>query len=257
LRLIAMVLAVLGCGHRGATLQTPIGGAATKAASSAAPGSSRGAVDTAPPPAESLSIRLQVRARRDHLTFDVPPDGTLYTGDFIELRVAVNTKAYVDVIQLSPDGRPTALLSSSGGVLLRPGGARRIPFEPTDWYQLDEDVGKETVYVIASREPIAAIDQTLGKEILEIREMNSSPPPSSRPEGSTTTPQTAPPGASRSRRARRVVRPERMLTIANRGIRKVSWVGTHSVIDTSAPMKGEGLVVAWFSFHHEHPDSAP
>jgi hypothetical protein len=42
-----------------------------------------------------------------------------------------------------------------------------------------------------------------------------------------------------------------MLTMANRGLRKVGVMAGRPTVDTVVPVTGESIVVAWFSFHHE------
>jgi hypothetical protein len=192
---------------------------------------------------------MQLRAHRGGVAFDVAPGDVLRTGDGVELFIAVSTRAYVHVLQVLPGGTPVALFSAAAGVTLEPGVAARVPPAPDERYELDEVTGTETIYVVASRAPVAAVDAALAAEI---RAIQSAPAPaaSAPPVGSAPT-TTAGSAAVAPPRAQPPPRPRRMLTMANRGLRKVAIMAGRPTVTTVVPIAGEGLVVAWFSFHHE------
>jgi hypothetical protein len=183
---------------------------------------------------------------------DVSPGDTLYTNDYIELRVAVNVRAYVYVVQWFPNGNLTVLFPSRGDVALDPYIPTRIPPAPNDWYQLDEEVGTETVYVIAARAPISGIDEALGKEIGAIREASIATAPVPEPAAPVRRRQTPEGAVSVSPLPSRSARPTRMLTMMNRGLRKVVDLDGRSMVDAAARSKEDRIVVASFSFQHAH-----
>jgi hypothetical protein len=199
-------------------------------------------------PEGPLTVQVRLRAQRDRIAFDVAPDDTLRTGDRVELYVTVTHRAYVRVLQLLPDGTPGVLDLVAGEVALEPGGATRIPAAASEWYELDEVAGTETVYVIASRAPLGTLDAAFAEQIRAIR-APAAPAPPSAPAGST--PRISKGAAPVPPRVRPAPRSERMLTTANRGLRKVVVTAGRSVIAPADPIAGGRLVVAWLSFHHE------
>jgi hypothetical protein len=242
---IAILFAVMACAH---TAPTSVLATSTPAADPPPP--------QVPPTITSktelenaLTVRMQLRARRGRKTFDVAPDETLQSNDYVELRVVVNVKAYVYVVQLLPGGNSNLLFPDAGDIMFVPGVSTRIPFASNDWYQLDDDLGTETIYVVASREPIAEIAETLRDEIRAISDIATATP-IVQPTPLTVQQATPGPGARLSKVPPRSARPRRMLTMANRGLRKVVTIDGRSRVDTVAPVQEDGLVVAWFSFHH-------
>lgn len=201
----------------------------------------------------ALVMQIRARAHRGRLAFDVTPDDVLHDGDSVELYVQVNAAAYVYVVQMAPEGRSAVLFpaSESEDIEFTPDTMTRIPRDPNHWYQLDSDTGTETIYVVASRRPISASDAELAHEIRAIRDLSRPTAPAVGEISGVATHDTAQTTPGPARPARDRPRPERMLTLVNRGVREVVGNGGRSTIDTTASDRGD-LVVGWLAFRHEH-----
>ena len=257
---LALALLLVGCSHPEPAPTTPT-------PSGAPPSGSRSLFRTSVPETADasapLDVHVRVRAKHDKATRDIGPDETLHSNDFVELLVSVNAKAFVYAIQVFPDGNSDVLYPTDGDRAATPGAVMRIPTVATDWFQLDDVVGTETVYVLASRQPIAKIDEALSKEIGEIRAAASATPtPTPTPTSTSTpaptpatpkpTPKPTPAPTSKSAGMRPThTPPARMLSMASRGLHKVSRVEGAPEVSASAD-KDDGFVIAKFSFRHDH-----
>jgi hypothetical protein len=135
--------------------------------------------------------------------------------------------------------------------VLASGTPTRIPLAPNAWFQLDDAAGTETVYVIASRDPLSTVDGMLDEEIRAIRDAGGAPTPAVQPVPVVAKQPVSDSAAGTSKPPPRARRPERMLTMANRGLHEVVEIAGRSVVDTMVPVNDDGVVVAWFSFRHE------
>ena len=185
-----------------------------------------------------LDVHVRMRAKHDRMTMDVAPDDTLHTTDYVELLVTTNAKAYVYVVQIFPDGTSTVLFPDDGDLVLDANKDTRVPSASDEWFQLDDVTGTETVYVIASRQPLAKADQALAKELHDIRAASNVSDPSKTSGTGAGKPKPAPP------------RPERMLAVGRRNLHKVVKKDNATTLVVSS--KDDGFVVATFAFKHAH-----
>jgi hypothetical protein len=82
-------------------------------------------------------------------------DDTLKSGDYFSYYVRVDRDAFVYVMQFYSGGRGQVLFPESGDRLISAGQEARVPIDAGSWFQLDEAIGTEHMYVIASVEPLA------------------------------------------------------------------------------------------------------
>jgi hypothetical protein len=183
-----------------------------------------------------LDVHVRVRAKHDKMTIDVAPDDTLRTNDYVELLVSSNAKSYVYVVQVFPDGTSTVLFPDDGDLVVDATKSTRVPTAAAEWFQLDDVVGTETIYVIASRQPIAKADEALAKEIRDIR---------------TTSKHVEERGMGK-KAPEQPPRAEHMLAAGKRGLHKVVKTDGAPALDVAAASKDDGFVVARFTFKHEH-----
>jgi hypothetical protein len=107
----------------------------------------------------TLEARLMAATavgQRD-LLVEVEPSTELRAGDRFWLEdVAANREAFAAVLLFDSDGRLSALAPAGGGLgeRLERGAPRRLPGELDHAWMLDDRAGVETVFVVASREPI-------------------------------------------------------------------------------------------------------
>lgn len=119
----------------------------------------------APNPAPVREGPIEVSLRVEAVTKSgqgfVESGKTLRTGDQIALHVGISEAAYVYVGHSAPTGAQTILYPTSGNELFAPGTERRIP-APGQWLRLDKEIGREDVFVYASRTPLSA-DEVLSR----------------------------------------------------------------------------------------------
>lgn len=223
-------------------------------------------------PALSLSVRVNGKAGR--LLKALETGEALASGDLVEVVVGVDRPAYVYLVQRFPDGS-AAVLHPEVGDLQLPGGLEtRLP-EPGAWYQLDDTVGEEHLYVVASERPLADADRAVADAIARVRTdgvlasapsaeptpaetakppaASTAPKPPSATPSAASAPQPAPPSSpSAAAPAAGTSRPPpTLLTFANRGLVKSIDEG-HASIEADP----SGIAIYHFWFRHE-PARAP
>ncbi len=106
-------------------------------------------------PADSIGMTLKIRARHEGAPREVHQHDTLYSGDKLELRIKVDRSAYVYVVQFFPDGSSATIF---GGEPFRAPANQevRVPDKTTQWLMLDQAIGQETLYIVASESAIPA-----------------------------------------------------------------------------------------------------
>jgi len=119
-----------------------------------------------------LELTFQTFAQADSGQRPVAMGSTLKTGDRIALSVSVTSPAYIYVLQFFPDGKAGILFPGPGEERAM-SGTQRIP--GTGWFELDEVVGTENVYVIASKEPLAQADAAVKRTVDEVRTTGLTP----------------------------------------------------------------------------------
>jgi hypothetical protein len=104
---------------------------------------------------EKLFVELHVQAmvQGDAMARSVRVGDTLQSGDRVELYVVPSEDAYVSVLQVGADNKLAPLYPPGR---LEAGKTTRLP--ASGWFELDSNVGEETVVLIASRAPISESD---------------------------------------------------------------------------------------------------
>ncbi len=148
------VLAAIGCG-----------GGGTKAGSTTTTADKAGS--------KAFELTFQTFASSEGGQRGVDQGATLKSGDKIALSVTVSRPAYIYVLQFFPDGSAEVLFPGPGEEL-PVSGTQRVP--NTGWFQLDDAVGEEHVYVVASAEPLAKADGAVKKTVDTVRITRKAPP---------------------------------------------------------------------------------
>lgn len=134
-----------------------------------------GSGSAAPPP---LELTFQTVAGEGAASRGVRIGSTLHSGDRIALEMNLNRPAYVYVVQFFADGSASVLFPEAGEE--RPiSGAQRIP--GTGWFELDDAVGDENVYVVASVAPLAEADAAIQQVVDDVRTSSTAPAPRADP----------------------------------------------------------------------------
>jgi len=97
---------------------------------------------------------------------------TLRSGDRLTMEITVDRPAFGYVLQFFPDGS-AAVLFPQGNEDNRLTSTARLP--RTGWFELDEVIGTETVYVVASTRPLAEVDASVLAVVDHVRTTNSPP----------------------------------------------------------------------------------
>ncbi|HUQ07395.1 MAG TPA: DUF4384 domain-containing protein [Kofleriaceae bacterium] len=193
---LAFVIAV-ACGG-GASTPAPVSPAPRASPASRSPA----APVTAAPADDAVSVTFQAFAAEGAGRRALAPGETLRSGDQVTMELTVDRAAYAYVLQFFADGSATVLFPHAAEDN-RVSGTTRVP--PTGWFQLDDTVGEETVYVVASTRPLAQVDASVLAVVDEVRRTGVAPPPDASPADApppTATPLPAsgrPPAATRPR----------------------------------------------------------
>ena len=121
---------------------------------------------------KSFELTFQTFASADNGQRSVEQGATLKSGDKIALSVSVSRPAYIYVLQFFPDGSAEVLFPAPGEERAI-SGTQRVP--DTGWFQLDDAVGEENVYVVASAEPLAQADTAVKKTVDAVRTTRKAP----------------------------------------------------------------------------------
>ena len=122
---------------------------------------------------KSFELTFQTFASAEGGQRGVDQGATLKSGDKIALSVSLTRPAYIYVLQFFPDGSAEVLFPGPGEE--HPiTGTQRVP--GTGWFQLDDAVGEENVYVVASAEPLAQADAAVMKTVDTVRTTHKAPP---------------------------------------------------------------------------------
>ena len=96
-------------------------------------------------------------------------DDRLTSGAFFAYHVRVDRDAYVYVLQFYADGTAQVLFPERGAEQVFAGRETRVPLDPKSWFQLDDAVGTEHLYVIASTQPLETSEPDLAALIGNVR----------------------------------------------------------------------------------------
>lgn len=119
----------------------------------------------AQPPALEIRVRQLLS---DQTLRPLASGDTLVSGDWVGFSVRVDQPAYIYVAQVFADGSAALHFpEGAGDVRLEPG--RELPIPGGGYYfQLDDEVGEERVYFIASERPLKDVDQRLDHILQQI-----------------------------------------------------------------------------------------
>ncbi len=91
---------------------------------------------------------------------------SLRSGDRMTMTISVDRPAYAYVLQFFPDGTATVLFPQPNEDN-RITGSMQVP--PSGAFELDDVLGEETVYVVASTRPLAQADATVMAAVEDVR----------------------------------------------------------------------------------------
>lgn len=210
-----------------------------------------------------LALTVRVNGKAGRLLRALDPGDTLHSGDLVELVVSVDRPAFVYIVQRFPDGSAAVLHPESGDLQLPAALETRLP-EPGAWYQLDQTVGEEHLYVVASERPLSDADREVAEALARVRTEGTleapavapaappRPAPVATPKSEATSSRPVA-GGSGSGPSRPAPAPEAgappaagRLTFATRGLVKAVVEGVAEVEADSA-----GIAIYQFWFRHE------
>jgi len=200
-------------------------------------------------------IGFLVTARTGGAERALPPDATLRTGDRLAFTVTSAESAYVYLLQFFANGT-SAVLFPEEGEANQVAGKLRIP--PSGWFQLDEEVGDEHFYLIASTRPLSDADRAVKRTVDQIRISGSNSPPEEKgggggngepnDHGKRPVNRPAPAGSNASgSRDHEVDPPPVGLRLETRGVFRVSDEGAPSI---TLQTDERGVVIYRFSVTH-------
>jgi hypothetical protein len=105
----------------------------------------------------ALTVSLQVEATASTALTrrTLAPGGELHSGDDFSLRIFVDRPVYVYAVQYSATGWSSRLFPAAGDRVLQPGSILALP-DAGKTYHLDNNPGRERIYVVASTHPMGA-----------------------------------------------------------------------------------------------------
>lgn len=103
----------------------------------------------------SVSLQVEAQVRGETARRTLAPGQQLHSQDAYALKLRVDKPLYVYVVRYSATAWSTRMFPLRGDFQLNAEEWLRLPADKKD-YQLDDKVGDETLYVVASRSPIDA-----------------------------------------------------------------------------------------------------
>ncbi len=128
--------------------------------------------------AQPLGLRYSIRQEAGPgRTTEVDPEKVFRSGDRIRLAIQSNDTAYLYIIQRGSSGNWSVLFPSpeinNGQNLVERGRPVEIP--PGHWFAFDEQPGKETIFIVLSRQPEPNLEGMIYS--LRARQAEESKPP--------------------------------------------------------------------------------
>lgn len=123
-------------------------------------------------PTGPAKLSFRVMAKEGEGKRGIAAGDTLRSGDKIAMAVSVDQTLYVYVMQFFPD-RSAAILFPAAGEDNRIESEMRLP--PEGWFQLDDALGDENVYIVASTRPLEEADSQVLATVKQVRESGSVP----------------------------------------------------------------------------------
>ena len=107
---------------------------------------------------------ITIRGETPHYKeFEIKDGGTLRSGDFFKIRFRLEKGAYVYILSLDSLGNLAKLFpeqDESADIKFTPNETHTIPVKDR-WFQLDDNIGRETVYLLASPKAIEDIEKRI------------------------------------------------------------------------------------------------
>jgi len=150
-------------------------GSSTTVATTPTAGSGSGS-QTATTPDGPVTLSFQMFATAAGGRRPIAAGDSLRSGDRMTMTLTVDRPAYGYVLQFFPDGTATVLFPQ-GNEDNRITGSMQVP--PSGAFELDDVLGEETVYVVASMRPLAQADATVMAAVDDVRRNTpeAAPPP--------------------------------------------------------------------------------
>jgi len=118
-----------------------------------------------------LSVRLNIIARmpseiqtrgtaKEYAEVGIENGGSLNSGDLFRIKFQLQEEAYVYLLSLNSQGNLTKFYPEKDMELPVKFESRKMHFFPTgdEWLKLDDNTGKERIYLLASPDPIEGFD---------------------------------------------------------------------------------------------------
>ncbi|MFH1709384.1 MAG: DUF4384 domain-containing protein [Planctomycetota bacterium] len=113
-----------------------------------------------------IAVFGQRRVGRDWMNVEVNDGSVLASGDLFKVNFAADRDAYVYLFFYDSQGEASILFPVSEifyASKVKAGTTITLPAVEDEWFWLDENTGRETLYFIASVEPLADIEKLLGR----------------------------------------------------------------------------------------------
>lgn len=176
-----------------------------------------------------LAVQAEVQPAGSTVTHSLGSGESLRSGDRIALKVQVDHPVYVTVVVREPSGEVAIVYPQHGLLRVLPGAVRIIP-EEGNALELDEQLGEESLFVIASKLPLPHDAKEIYQRVIAAKATDK--PLSLANSESSSPPDKPPPMPIRT---------------TDRGIRLIcaQKVGTQCVKSNAA-----GVAVARLAFSH-------
>jgi len=140
----------------------------------------------APTPEMPVSAQLKLIARihpqdvtrgtsQERIEVEVPAGGVLHSGDLVKFRFTPYEDVYAYLLGVDGQGNLNVLFPdepAGAPAFFKSGEIAEFP-KKGNWLELDQNTGKETIFLITSREPIEKIDKKIEKlKSVEIHKIN-------------------------------------------------------------------------------------
>lgn len=113
-----------------------------------------------PSGSESRGVRIKGDSNQTYQHIELQESGTLHSHDEFQIRFTPHQDAYVYVINVDAHSNVYSMLPNPDGMSENHLKSNQNYILPADgkYYQLDENTGTETIYLIAARQPMPDID---------------------------------------------------------------------------------------------------
>jgi len=181
---------------------------------------------------KALDLRFQIRAHSGGEVRFIAPGDKLASGDRVEMFVELDRAAHVYVVQFFADKSIAVLFPKGEAKAELAPGRHRIP-AAGKMFELDDAVGEEHVYVVASRGPLERVDREVADSVGEVRLSGQATSRANEPKGAKPT---------KPRRKKKA----KLLSLGNRGSSKLSPKATTPGVDAKADTNGVLVFRFWF-----------